>query len=542
MGNRLTSVERANLEKRARAKFELEIRRNRKLHEGKGGLAHFVRYFWDCVEPSREYKDGWALHAVYQHLEAVADGLITRLAINISPGAMKSLGCNVFFPAWLWACRDPHKRILAFSYASYLTERDNQRFLDLVQSKKFQRMYGNVVQLREKGKIKVSNSHKGWKFATSVGGVGTGERADIITIDDAHNVADGESKKVRESTVRWLVEAALNRLNDMETGAVILIGQRVHDQDVFGAVFDKDMGFEHLCIPMEYDPARHCSTSIGWSDPRTVEGECFFPERFTPTAVAMCRQLGSFAWNSQYQQSPEIREGGLLPRDGWVMWESKNGMFPKFDFVIASLDPAFTSKESNDPSGFTVWGAFKENGRPCVMLMYAWRKWLKMHGPEIDRWPGETNDDYRARCSPQWGLVENVADACKKFKVDKLLIESKASGITVAQEFVRLFPDGTAVELINPGSLDKEARAVRVQSILENGQVYHPNRRFAEQVIDECSLFPRGEHDDLVDSTTAAWWWLRMNGFLQRDDERFREELERASSYKPSQPLYPALG
>jgi predicted phage terminase large subunit-like protein len=522
-------------------KREKFLRTTRKKHAEAGGLRHFVRYFWDTVEPNVPYVEGWALHAIFEHLEAVADGRITRLAINVAPGAMKSLACNVFFAAWLWACRDKHKRVLAFSYAAYLTERDNQRFLDLLRSPKFVEMYGRDITLREKGKIKISNTAKGWKFASSVGGVGTGERGDIIIVDDAHNIADGESKKIRETTNRWLVEAALNRLNNMTTGAVIIIGQRVHDNDVFGTIFDKQLGFVHLCIPMEYDPARHCTTSIGWTDPRTVEGECFFPERFPEPVVAACKKLGSFAWASQYQQSPEVREGGLLPRDCWMMWEPEDNKWPRFDYIVASLDPAFTSKESNDPSGFTVWGAFKHKGRRCVMLVQAWRKWLKLHGHEQVKLATETDDDFRQRCSPSWGLVEHVADACRRYKVDRLLIEPKASGITVAHEFVRLFPDATPCVLVDPGKLDKEARAIRVQPILENEQVYRPNRRFAELVVAECALFPRGEYCDLVDSATQALYWLRQHGYLQRDDEMRAEELRKASNYKVPPALYPAM-
>lgn len=528
------------LEKRARARKELDVRAERDRQCAPGGLKHFVRYFWDVVEPDREYVHGWALDAIFDHLEAVADGRITRLVINVPPGAMKSLSANVFFPAWMWACRNPHKRFLAFSYAAHLTERDNQRFLDILQSDKFRRMYDSNFELRSKGMEKVSNSKRGWKFATSVGGVGTGERGDIVIIDDAHNLADGESKKVRESTTNWFLEAASNRLNDMEKSAIIVIGQRIHDQDICGVIFDKGLEYDHLMIPMEYEPCAKIPTSIGWIDPRTVPGECFFPERFPPGAVKACRQLGSFVWASQYQQRPEVKEGGLLDRSHWILWDQEK--FPKFDYIIGSLDPAFTSKQSNDPSALTIWGVFTRDDRPHIMLMFAWRKWLQLHGAETKRWPGETDDDYRERCRPGWGLVETVAHDCRRLKVDRLLVEAKASGLSVAQEFHRLFPDAVDVELINPGNLDKEARVKRVQPILENGQVVHPNRRYADLVIDECAMFPRGAHDDLVDSATQAWHWLRSHGYLRRDSERDHEDREEMSDYRRSVPLYPALG
>ena len=516
------------------------LRKERAKQSARGGLYEFTKWAWDTVEPHTKFVDGWIVEAICRHLEAVHYREITRLLVNVPPGSMKSLITNVFFPAWTWGPGGkPGERFLSFSYGSHITERDNERMLMVINSKKYQEMWGNCFSLTSEGKVKVSTSHRGWKFASSVGGVGTGERGGIVLLDDPNRVADG--KKVVESTVTWFRETMGNRLNDMQTSAIVGIMQRTAGNDVSDAILSGYDPYVHLMVPMLYEPDRHCETKIGWSDPRTEDGECYWHERFSPDAVVRCKAMGSFAWNSQYQQRPEIRGGGLLPRDCWQLWAPENNKFPKFDYILASLDPAFTSKETNDPSGLTVWGVFKNNGRPSIMLIWAWRKWLKLHGPEMERWPNETDDDYRARCSEKWGLVETVHDSCKKYKVDRLLIEAKASGISVSQEFARLFPDEFAVELVNPGALDKEARVKRVQPILENEQVFYPNRRYAELVIDECALFPKGAHDDLVDSTSMAWWWLRQNGFLQRDDERFRDELRSASNYRVDEPLYPAM-
>jgi hypothetical protein len=238
--------------------------------------------------------EGRALEAIIEHLEAVTRGEIRLLLINVPPGFMKSLLVNVFWPAWEWSAGElPGLRYVTFSYAAHLTERDNGKFRDLLRSRIFRELWGHLVSLTEDGKIRVANNHTGWKFASSVKGVGTGERGDRVILDDPHNVKEGESEAVRTETVRWVREGMSNRLNDMQEGVIVVIMQRVHEEDVSGALIADDLGYVHLMIPMEYDPVRHCGTVIGWSDWRSKDGELAWPERFTRDTVdKLKRTLG----------------------------------------------------------------------------------------------------------------------------------------------------------------------------------------------------------------------------------------------------------
>lgn len=530
-----------------------DLRRERKRQGEEGGLIHYIRYFWHVLEPNTQFIEGWALLAICKHLEAVARGSLDRLLINCPPGSMKSLLCNVFFPSWQWAAlKRGDLRYLAFSYSSDLTERDNEKLIHLMSSNEFVEMYGKDIWLVSKGVKKPSNNKRGWKLASSSGGVGTGERGNGILYDDPHNVKDGESKLVTESTVKFFRESMSDRLNDLKKSFIVVIMQRVSEGDVSGCILDNDFDYVHLCIPAEYDPDRHCTTYVNgkqfWTDPRTKEGELYWPERFPREEMERLKKVkGQYAWAGQYQQNPEIRGGGIFRREFWQEWnpppdpKTKKVSWPQFDYVLASLDGAFTKDESNDPSGFTIWGTFDHEGNRCMMLIWAWRKWLELHGPDIERWPGETNDDYRARCAASWGLVETIAEDCRRFKVNKLLIENKASGHSVAQEFKRLFPyDGCSVQLIDPGRLDKQARALRVQPEFSNGQIWAPaNRKYVDLVRDEMAIFPKGKFDDLCDSATSAVWYLRNAGFLTRRAERARSDLERAKHYQEQAPLYP---
>ena len=255
-----------------------------------GGLYSFVKYFWHILEPENPMVSGWAMEAICEHLEAVTYGEITRLLINVPPGFSKSLLTDVFWPAWCWAIGRGHLRYVTFSYSSSLTERDNRRFGDLVTCKEFRDIYGRDVRIIKKGDTLVTNSRKGWKLASSVGGVGTGERGDIVILDDPNNVKEAESDIVRNETNRWFRESMSNRLNNMERGAIVIIMQRVHAEDVSGLILDLGLDYCHLMIPMELDVARCLNedgtareTQIGWVDPRLV-----------PTALDDCD--GELAW------------------------------------------------------------------------------------------------------------------------------------------------------------------------------------------------------------------------------------------------------
>lgn len=525
-----------------RAKLDLleaEKLRRIAVYRHRGSLYEFVRHFWPVLEPETPLVDGWAMHAVCVHLEAVAKGEINRLLINVPPGFSKSLLCNVFFPAWLWGpAKRPHLRMLKFSYAASLTERDNAKLRDLILSQEYQRLYGDVFELKKVGETKITNSKTGSALATSVGGVGTGERGDLVVVDDPHSVKESESDAVRGETVRWFREALSNRLNDMEKSSIIVIMQRVHEGDVSGSILSEGLGYTHLMIPMEYDIGRHCQTSIGWSDPRTEDGELAWPERFPPTVVAEMRNtLGPYAYAGQYQQSPAPRGGGIFQREWWQLWAEDT--YPPLEFVLVSADTAYTQKESNDPSACTVWGLWRENGAPRIVMIYAWRKFLSMHGKYEPRYPGETTAEFEARTKSQWGLVEWLAWTCRRYKADKLIIEGKASGLTAVQEIQRLHgTEGWGVQVVQPHG-DKVARAHAVQPIFSQLLVYAPDRDWADMVMDEMQSFPRGRYKDLTDSTTQAMKFFRESGLIVHRHEIEYAEDEMRQYRRRSQPLYP---
>ena len=540
--------------RRARAEHAMRGHRDED-GEWVGGLYAFVKYFWHILEPETPLVPGWPMEAICEHLEAVTYGEINRLLINVPPGFCKSLLVDVFWPAWEWACcGKTHLRYVTFSYSASLTERDNRRFGDLVTHKDFRDLYGEKVKIVKKGDTLVTNTAKGWKLASSVGGVGTGERGDRVILDDPHNVKEAESDIVRTETVRWFRESMSDRLNDMKRGAIVIIMQRVHEDDVSGVILDVGMDYCHLMVPMEYDVKRAfddqgnvLATQIGWVDPRLDEDdidacdmEPAWLERFPLEVIdKLKKEGGPYKWAGQYQQSPAPRGGGIFKTTWWQVWESADGKFPVFDLLIASVDSAFTAKEQNDPTALTVWGVFNKDGKRRLMLVHAWRKHLEFSGVRTPYEPGETKAQWQRRTQHTWGLMEWIQYTCERFKVDKLLIEGKASGISAAQELRNRYGLQDWSTQLCPVKGDKYARAQGVQAIFSNLGVYAPIRDWSEMVIREMEVFPAGKYDDLTDSTTQALKWLRDNGMAPTDEEIIHEQEDKIRLKPKQKALYP---
>jgi predicted phage terminase large subunit-like protein len=535
-------------------KAEIAVRANRKLQARAGGLMEFVRHFWSVLEPETKLVEGWLLYAICDHLEAVTFGKVTRLLINVPPGSMKSLMVNVFWPAWEWGPMGmASMRYVSFSYSSGLTERDNTKFRKLVMSDRYKELWGEKFALEKEGEIKITNDQTGSKFASSVKGIGTGERGDRVVIDDPHDVHKSESDVVRTDTVRWFRETITDRLNNLDESAIIIIMQRVHQLDISGFILEQGWPYCHLMVPMEFEAGREPYNTIGWVDPRTEDGDLAWPERFSPEAVANIeREKGSFAYAGQYQQRPSPRGGGIIQRNWWRPYtEVECGKFgvpwPKFpimSYTVLSLDTAQTEKKQNDPTAGVVLGVCRdvwENRR--LILMWAWTERLELYE-----------------------LIKKIEETAKKFKIDRVLIEDKASGHPVSQELRRrgrIISDTMSnnpktrdradfgVQLITPEG-DKVARMYSVQNLFECGLIYAPAestgmgdflfKDWADKVINECADMPKGAHDDLADAMSQALKHMRDLGLATLPDEDELDDIEEKKYRREPNPLYPAYG
>lgn len=277
-------------------------------------LHEFMVQAWHVVEPATPFVDGWHLHAICEHLEAVSRREIRNLLINMPPRHAKSLLVSVFWPCWEWISH-PERRWLFSSYAISLSIRDSLKCRRLIESPWYQRNWGYLYHMvgDQNAKGRFENDKTGYRLATSVGGSATGEGGDYVVCDDPHSVIEAESEAVRAGTITWWDETMSTRGNDPKTVARVIVMQRVHERDLAGHVLGRG-GYEHLCLPAEYEGAIY-STPLGWRDPRTIEGELLWPERFGPDELAALKvALGPYATAGQLQQRPAPRGGGMLKR------------------------------------------------------------------------------------------------------------------------------------------------------------------------------------------------------------------------------------
>jgi predicted phage terminase large subunit-like protein len=571
----LSERERLKLQVIARARLPLAEERA----ELESDLLSFVEGAWPSIDPA-PYQPCWAIDALCEHLQAVTEGQIKRLLVNFPPRSAKTNVSSVCFPAWTWARSErsylsgPQVRFLCGSYNDDLSLQNSTKHRRLLLSPWYRRYWGKRFSITadQNTKSKFDTSAGGSRISTSARGSLLGIGGDIVLIDDPHNLHGAESEAERSQALNWWREISTTRLNDPQRAAIVVIMQRLHEEDVSGTILSSEWSPEwtHVCIPAEYEWRRHCITVLGWQDPRGLdengeplitvlpsgervprdtaaayeleqrEGALMWPERFGPTEIARIKaELGPYLASGRLQQSPTPAKGGIFQREWWQLYEDPQNKFPPFDHIIASLDSAFTAKEQNDPSGLTVWGAYKQEGQRRIMLVHAWRKHLPFSGPRIDKEPQETTTAYKRRTESTWGLMEWVADTCDRFNVDRLLIEAKASGISAAQELRNRYASHAWAIQTCPVKGDKVARALAVQPMFSQGMVYAPARDWAETVITEMSMFPTGRYDDLTDSASMALKYLRDHGWGQTVEEQHQAEIGTVM-HRPRPPaLYP---
>lgn len=509
-------------------------------------LIEFHKAAWPTIDAA-PYVHGWHLEAIAEHLEAVSRGVIRRLLVNIAPRHSKSLMCSVSWPSWTWANQKreglpllgPQVKFMCLAYAKPLALDHALIMRRLLESDWYQERWGSRVKLTsdQEAKSKFDTTAGGTRITDGFDGSLTGRGGDVRVIDDPHKADEAEGQTTREAVLRKYDGTLKSRITDPKHNAEVIIMQRLHESDLSGHILrEKDPDLVHLVLPTEYEPNRSIVTKIGWKDPRTVDGEILWPERFGPKELIPFKR-DPYSWAGQWQQRPEVRGGAIIKREWWQTWEGK---WPRADFTLAALDSAYTEKAENDPSALTVWRCYTDKeGFPKIVLCAAWEKRLQLNGKTVARLPGESDADYRARASQEWGLVDWVADTCNELQVDRLLIEAKASGISVAQEIKRLHATKTwGVRLVDPKGRDKVARAHAVTSLFVDGLIYAPDRDWARAVIDQCAAFPKGAHDDLVDSAVYALDHLRSIGLAIRGEEHEREIAELMKPPERHEPVY----
>ena len=463
------------------------------------------------------FKDGRHIQLICKELMEVEQSIIEtlqgkrpfakRMQFFLPPGAMKSLLISTLFSTWFLG-RNPKLRVIQVGYNQDFAE-DNfgQKVRDIIGgSAKFQAIFPAL-------KIKKDTRAKG-RFSFTLGGEykalgattpAAGKRAHLLLCDDVISEHTAFSDLKRTEVVKNYIPGLRSRL--LDASAEIIVNTRWHIDDLSAFLLKIDQKGKNpwkvISIPALLD-AEAC-TLLGF--PKSKVGHSYWPENYSDDYLFMQRDSYIAAgepakWSALFMQNPIPEEGNIVKKDYIKYWKEDEP--PTCDLVIVSVDTAFETTKRADFSAITVWGSFRTRFRGH-------------NGVSLERSNVILLDAVRGK----WELPELIKELKRvneEFKPDWVIIEKKASGISVIQE-LRRCPEIPLFEYIP--DKDKMSRLQAALPTMKAGCVWFPeNMTFTEPVVTELLQFPAGKNDDFVDTVSMLINWMRMNSVLLQPGER----------------------
>jgi predicted phage terminase large subunit-like protein len=441
----------------------------------------FVEGAFRELNTQTEYQHNWHIEVIAEALEQCRTGKLRRLIINVPPRSLKSHMTSISFVAWLLG-HNPAAQIICASYAQDLSNKLAADCRSLMSTEWYQDLFQSTRLATGRSAVHdFTTTAKGSRLATSIDGGVTGRGADFIIIDDPLKPDEALSETQRDAVNNWYDHTLVSRVNDKRTGCIILIMQRLHEDDLVGHVLAGEP-WKLLRFPAiaEEDENHVIETAYGPRSFRRRVGEALHKEREPLEILNNVRErLGEYHFAGQYQQAPAPLGGGLV-KAAWFKTYTATDRPAKFEMIFQSWDTANKPTELNDYSVCTTWGVKEKH----VYLLHVFRKRLSY--PELKR------------------AVREQAEA---FSPQTILIEDRASGTQLIQELVS---EGMhAIKKYEP-TLDKTTRMNTVTSTMENGFVHLPDKAaWLGEYLHELIIFPKGRRDDQADSTSQALDWIK---------------------------------
>jgi predicted phage terminase large subunit-like protein len=480
-------------------------------------FASFAARCFHDLNPQAELAMNWHLEVIAAKLTAVREGKIRRLIINLPPRHLKSLMASTAFPAWCLG-HDPSAPILCVSYAQDLADKLARDCRSIMTSPWYRQIFRARLAPHRQAVQEFITTRQGYRLATSTGGVLTGRGADIILIDDPLKPEEALSDAQRKAANEWFDHTLYSRQNDKRHGAIVIIMQRLHEDDLVGHVLAQEP-WEVLSFPAiaEADEVHRIETVWGPRCFRRRHGEALHPDR-EPLGTLDCirRTIGEYNFAGQYQQSPSPLGGGLVKAE-WFKRYREDERPERVERIVQSWDTANKATELSDFSVCTTWGIKGKD----LFLLGLFRRRL----------------EYPA-------LTRAVREQQTQFDARVVLIEDKASGTQLIQE---LIADGCHGVTRYEPKCDKIMRLHAQTGVIENGFVFIPETApWLAEYLHELTVFPKGKHDDQVDSTAQFLDWFKRPFPGQTAYELARmlaEEAEQRRKAKPrGAPPNPAPG
>ena len=471
-------------------------------------LYDFLQITWRyvVVEP---YIDGRHVHELCEHLQAVSEGHIQKLCINVPPGSTKSTIVCVVWPVWDWITI-PERKFIFASYSLTNVRRDANKSINLLNSRWFKERWGTILDNPAPAATRVTTKAGGFRYGTSVRGQVTGEHGKIRVVDDPIKPLDAlggaQASPVKlEECINWYDATLGNRATDAEP-IDVLIMQRLHENDLAAHILeDKDV--VHLRLPMRFESDNPCRTVFKRTLPdgaivdrtggdwRTLDGELLCPGRWDEKA---CRDREKKlrtpqAIAAQEQQRP-VPKGGLVVKKEWFSFWHPDGK--------AKTDPNGRPCLPLPPDSagyqFQSWDlAFKDSqGSSRVAGATFWSNMPYIYIIDED----VSIKDFITSCADVLAMSARNPDASTK------LVEDKANGPALENT---LSHEVSGIELVDPRG-SKQARFFAVVPQLKSGHYVLPHPELFEWVnehIKELTGFPFYTYDDRVDVVSQALLW-----------------------------------
>jgi predicted phage terminase large subunit-like protein len=448
-----------------------------------------------------DYKVGAHHRRLASLLEDIEQGRKDRICVSVPPRHGKSQLVSIYYAAW-YLGRNPTHKVMLVSHTTDLAVDFGRKVRNLIATERYREVFPTVTLSSDsKSAGRWSTSDGGEFFAAGVGSALAGRGAHLLLVDDPHSEQDilNGNFGVFEKAYEWFTYGARTRL--MPGGKVAIIHTRWHMDDLIGRLV-RDMtnnaGADQYEV-FEFPAILEKEEEVPDPDPEAAPGatvtrivqRALWPEFFDlPALLRTKASMPVYQWNSQYQQSPTAEEAAVVKREWWRRWLRDQP--PPCEYIMMSLDAAAETHNRADYTALTVWGVFEheDEGVHHLILLHAIKD--RYEFPE---------------------LKTMVLEQYKEWAPDAFIVEKKSAGVAIYQELRRM---GLPVQEYTPhrGTGDKMARLNSVADILASGMVWAPERRWAEEVIEEIAAFPFGSNDDLVDSTVMALLRFRQGGFL----------------------------
>lgn len=451
----------------------------------------FLHRVFLTVVPGEKYAHNWHIEAMAYELMRVVNGENNRLIVTMPPRYLKSIVVSVAFVAWMLG-HFPSMRIICVSYAQGLALKHADDFKAVLRSGWYRRTFPNTrLQPGKQATHDVHTTKRGCRYSTSVGGTLTGIGADMVILDDVNKANEIQSDVQRENVQEWFRGTLISRLNNKATNPIIVVQQRLHDDDLVGFLLRHD-GWTELNLPAiaEEDETIELGNGLVYN---RCEGDVLHQEREDQATLDQLRHdLGETAFSAQYQQRP-VPRGGQIVKWPWFQTYDRDPRRETIDWVVLSIDPAFTASEKADWSAITVWLVKRDR---CYLL-----------------------DVVRVR-EEFPSLVRRIHRLIAHWEPDQVIVEAVGGGKPLYQELRK--QHGIIVRCFTTRD-DKVVRMETEALAIEHGEVFVPvEAPWLEAFRDEIVRFPKGQNDDQIDSMSQFLKWRRMHEWHIKNGAFFR--------------------